>query len=209
MHTQRINPSQPSSRRSTPTAEQLSDAELVQRCRSDDARAWETVVVRYRRLIYAIPTRMGLEPEEADDVFQNTFIRLVERLETIRDPSLLRAWLVTTARRLSLDTVGRRRAVKDSEEMLGNVPDPAALAEDEILKLEEQHLVRQAFEHLSERCRDLLELLYYTTETPSYEAIGERLRMPLGSIGPTRARCLQRLLRLYGGTRGDALETDG
>jgi RNA polymerase sigma factor (sigma-70 family) len=190
-------------------AAELSDAELVARCRNGDARAWEAVVFRYRRLVYAIPTRMGLGPEESDEVFQNTYTRLIERLDTIRDPSLLRAWLVTTARRLSLDSVGRRRAIDDSDEVLSNVPDQSALPDEEFLKLEEQHLVRQAFERLSERCRKLLELLYYTAETPSYEAIGSGLRMPVGSIGPTRARCLERLLRLYRDTKGVADGTDG
>jgi RNA polymerase sigma factor (sigma-70 family) len=183
---------------------ELTDAELVQRCASGDGRAWEAIVLRYRRLIYAIPTRMGLEPEESDEVFQNTFVRLVERLDTIRDPSLLRAWLVTTARRLSLDCARRRTAVNDSDQVIQNVPDRAPLPEEELSKLEDPHLVRRAFERLPERCRALLELLYYTVEPPSYEAIGQRLRMPVGSIGPTRARCLQRLLAAYREVIGDA-----
>ncbi len=141
--------------------------------------------------------RCGLSPEEADDVFQSTFSRLVERLDTLREPSHLRAWLVTTARRLSLDTATRRKAIPDSEEALGTLPDPEPLPEEEVVRLEEQHLVRQAFGKLPERCRALLDLLYYAADEPSYEAIGKKLKMPLGSIGPTRARCLEKLLRLY------------
>lgn len=188
---------------------ELADAELVHLCAGGDGRAWETIVRRYRRLIYAIPTRMGLEPEESDEVFQNTFVRLVERLETIRDPSLLRAWLVTTARRLSLDSVRRRSAVEDSDDALRNLTDGAALPEEELSRLEDQHLVRRAFEQLPERCRDLLGLLYYTMEPPSYEAIGQRLRMPVGSIGPTRARCLERLLAAYREVLGEAPDAGG
>ena len=181
----------------------LDDAVLVERCRAGDARAWETLVVRYRRLVYAIPTRCGLPPEEADDVFQSTFSRLVERLHTLREPSQLRAWLVTTARRLSLDSVGRRKPVAASEEWLALVPDRAGLAEEELGRLEEQHLVRLAFEALPPRCRALLDLLYYAADVPSYEAIGRRLHMPVGSIGPTRARCLEKLARLYSQLGGE------
>lgn len=182
---------------------ELDDASLVERLRQGDGRAWETVVLRYRRLVYAIPTRCGLTPEESDEVFQNTFTRLVERLDTIRDPSLVRAWLVTTARRLSLDSAGRRKALPDSEEILATIPDRAPLAAEEVARLEDQHFVRQAFERLPERCRALLDLLYYATDEPSYEAIGQRLGIPVGSIGPTRARCLGKLIRLYREVTGE------
>ena len=175
----------------------LDDATLAGRCRRGDAHAWEAIVLRYRRLVYAIPTRCGLAPEEADEVFQCTFARLVERLATIRDPGLIRAWLVTTAKRLSLDSIRRRRAVEMSEEILGNMPDSAPLPGEELARIEDQHLVRQAFERLPERCRALLGLLYYAADEPSYEAIGKQLGMPLGSIGPTRARCLEKLVKLY------------
>jgi RNA polymerase sigma factor (sigma-70 family) len=173
------------------------DAELIAGCRGGDARAWEAVVMRYRRLVYAIPTRCGLPPEEADEVFQNTFSRLFERLDSLREPSLLRAWLVTTARRLSLDAAGRRKPVGASEEVLGQISDPAPLAPEEIERLEERQRVREAFQQLPERCRALLDLLYYATDVPSYDRVSERLKMPVGSIGPTRARCLEKLARLF------------
>jgi len=173
------------------------DVDLIAGCRRGDPRAWEAVVMRYRRLVYAIPSRCGLPPEEADDVFQSTFSRLFERLETLREPSQLRAWLVTTARRLSLDAAGRRKPVSGSEEILGLLPDGAPLPAEEIAQLEERHLVRQAFDRLPGRCRALLDLLYYAAEAPSYERVSERLGMPVGSIGPTRARCLEKLARLF------------
>jgi RNA polymerase sigma factor (sigma-70 family) len=183
---------------------QATDADLIAGCRQGDARAWEAVVKRYRRLVYAIPSRCGLHPEEADEVFQNTFSRLFERLDTLREPNLLRAWLVTTARRLSLDAAGRRRPVAGSEEVLLVLPDGARLPEAELERLEEQQLVRRALDQLPERCRALLDLLYYASDTPSYERVSERLGMPVGSIGPTRARCLEKLARLYAnlGTEG-------
>ncbi len=90
-----------------------------------------------------------------------------------------------------------------SEEWLALVPDRAGLPEEELGRLEEQHLVRRAFEALPPRCRALLDLLYYAADAPSYEAVGQRLRMPVGSIGPTRARCLEKLARLYGQLGGE------
>jgi RNA polymerase sigma factor (sigma-70 family) len=104
---------------------------------------------------------------------------------------------VTTARRLSLDAAGRRKPVSGSEEILGLLPDGTPLPAEEIAQLEERHFVRQAFDQLPARCRALLDLLYYAAEAPSYERVSERLGMPVGSIGPTRARCLEKLARLF------------
>lgn len=184
--------------------EQLADEELVARCAAGEERAWATLVQRYRRLVYAIPSRAGLEPEEADDVFQLTFARLVERLDTLRDPARVRSWLVTTARRLSLDIIRRRRGVDDAEPILARVADENELPDSELERLEAQHLVRAALATISKRCRALVELLYYARdETPSYETIAAKLSMPVGSIGPTRARCLQKLLAAYHQLAGD------
>jgi RNA polymerase sigma factor (sigma-70 family) len=193
----------PKTTRSLDRYAQATDADLIAGCRRGEARAWETVVMRNRRLVYAIPARCGLQPEEADEVFQNTFSRLFERLESLREPSLLRAWLVTTARRLSLDAAGRRKPIAASEEVLGMLPDGSPLPEAELERLEEQHLVRRAFEGLPERCRALLDLLYYAADSPSYERVSERLEMPVGSIGPTRARCLEKLARLFAALKSE------
>ena len=182
------------------------DAELVARCAAGDERAWSVLVLRYRRLIYTIPYRMGLDPAEADDVFQVAFTRLAERIDRLERPERVRAWLVTTARRLSLNVVTRRRQVEDPDVVLESAVDPDALPGEEVERLEEQQLVRNALERLGGRCRELLTLLYYPEDpagTASYETISERLGMPIGSIGPTRMRCLRKLRaefeRLTGG----------
>lgn len=172
------------------------DARLVAACAKGDEDAWRALVQRYRRLVYTIPYRMGLDPADADEVFQITYTRLAERIDRLERPERVRAWLVTTARRVSLNLVTRRRTGDDSSDALAHVADPADLPSEELRKLEEQELVRSALERLGDRCRELLRLLYYPEggdRTASYEEISERLGMPVGSIGPTRMRCLRKL----------------
>ncbi|MGD8394903.1 MAG: sigma-70 family RNA polymerase sigma factor [Candidatus Eiseniibacteriota bacterium] len=187
--------------------ERLDDGDLVARCAAGEAVAWEVLVHRYRRLVYAVPSRAGLASDEADDVFQDTFTRLLAALPTLRDRSRVRAWLVTTARRLTVDVTRRRRGIEDAEAVLERTADAAPEIDEVIAALEEQHRVRAALGRLDERCRRLLELLYgsHTASEPvSYRDIARRLDMPVGSIGPTRARCLAKLLRQY--ERDEAVE---
>ncbi|MFN8178890.1 MAG: sigma-70 family RNA polymerase sigma factor [bacterium] len=178
--------------------ERLPDATLLERCTARDELAWEILVRRYRKLVYAVPFRARLPSEAVEEVFHATFARLSERIDTVRDRSKVRAWMVTTARRLTIDAIRRRAAMAAHEELdaAGNhVVDPQELASEQMESLERRHLVRQALLRLGERCRRLLRLLFYDTSDPprSYESIARELGMPLGSLGPTRARCLVRL----------------
>jgi len=175
-----------------------SDSELITACVNGEAWAWNALVDRYKRLIYSIALRANLGQEDAADVFQTVFTLLLENLHNIRDPQALGAWLITTAKRQSWRMLRKRqREVSDSE-------DSAELAAAEWLedthpdesRWADQALVRDALEHLDGRCKKLLWLLYYDRSEPSYEEISQRIRMPLGSIGPTRARCLQKLRKI-------------
>lgn len=196
-------PNRPRSRKKATVSDRAldasSDAELVARCADGDDAAWRTLVNRYRRLIYTIPYRMGLDPADADEVFQVTFARLAERIGSLRDPERVRAWLVTTARRVALNLTGRRRDA--DPEALATIADTADLPEAEIERLQEQQLVRRALDGLGGRCRELLRRLYYpdpaSGETGSYESVARELGVPVGSIGPTRMRCLKKLLLEY------------
>lgn len=179
------------------------DAALVARCLGGDQSAWSALVRRYQRLVYAIVRRAGLDEHAAADVFQTVFARLVESLPRINEPSRLQAWIVTTAKRETLLQLGRsRRTVSmtaanepsdDREEW--DVPDPALLPEDALAELQELDRVRTALESLDERCRELLRLLF-RDDAAGYETVARRLGIPVGSIGPTRARCLHKLRRL-------------
>jgi RNA polymerase sigma factor (sigma-70 family) len=191
------------------TAADLDDAAVVARCRAGDAEAWALLVARYQRLVYAIATRMGLDSHMAADVFQTVFARLVEHLPRIAEPERLQAWIVTTAKREGL--LQRRRGqrtvsmTRDGDDDGGgdgaapdwDLADEALLPEDQLGELQQVNRLRLALEQLDRRCRDLLRLLFVDAEAaPAYDEVARRMDMPVGSIGPTRARCLAKLRQL-------------
>lgn len=180
-----------------------SDAELIAACRRREPRAWERLVLRFERLIFTVPRRAGLGADEAADVFQTVFMRLYEHLDTLAQPDRVQAWLVTTARRETLRRLRERwRTVPlaspeagESDERGGEVElvDPDPLPEELLDELQQRHRARAALAALGEPCRSLLDLLYSRDEPPPYADIAAQLRMAVGSIGPTRARCLTKL----------------
>lgn len=176
------------------------DEQLLLACRRGEEAAWEALVRRYQRLIYAIPRRAGLDEDDAAEVFQEVFATLLENVETIEQPSRLHAWLVTTAKRKTWRLVRRAGLTRpfderdESEAEMYELPDERALPDAELLQLEEQHLVRAALVELDGRCQKLLTLLFYGSEPPPYSEIAAALGTTEGSIGPTRARCLRKLL---------------
>ncbi len=195
---------------SSPAPSQASEAEstvegLLPACRAGDATAWQQLVARYERLVYSIPLRMGLDREEAADVFQLTFSALIHSLDAIRDESKLGGWLATVARRQSW-AVLRRRKTEVSFADVAPPEDPALLDErartlgmtdaNQIQSWELSLWLDQGLARLSDKCRELLTALYLDVSEPSYAELAERLGMPVGSIGPTRARCLERLRQI-------------
>lgn len=176
-----------------------SDVQLVSACRRGDQHAWERLIRRYQRLIYAIPLRAGLDEDHAAEIFQEVFKTLFQKLNDIAEPEKLKAWLVTTTRRKTLHEISKERVRQQSQLDTDEPPyirDGAPLPDEQLLILEEQHRIRTALSSLDERCRTLLELLFYNAEPPSYADIAASLNVPEGSIGPTRARCLAKLLRM-------------
>ena len=177
-------------------ATEHSDSELIAACARGEAWAWDALVDRYKALVYSIALRAGLPEEDAADVFQTAFQRLLENLDTIRAPQGLAAWFITTTKREAWRVL-RARQRESPEADAGDAPMagtgdfPGAHPEESLLA--DRALVREAMARLGGRCRDLLDLLYFEAESPSYEEISRRLRMPIGSIGPTRARCLVKL----------------
>lgn len=182
------------------------DASLVSMCRAGDAGAWALLVHRYKRLVYVVALRAGLDEHGAADVFQTVFSRLVQHLPRIADPTRLQAWIVTTAKREALLQRQRQRRLQsltpaddegDGADAAWDVADEAAIPEELLERLQMQHRVRQSLDRMDERCRGLLDLLFRDDDDrPGYDEIGARLGMPVGSIGPTRARCLDKLRRL-------------
>jgi RNA polymerase sigma factor (sigma-70 family) len=186
------------------TPSQASDEHLILACRRGEAEAWDALVNRYQRLIYTIPRRAGLDEDHATEVFQRTFVKLLENLNRIKQPESIHAWLVTTARRETLHLIRAQRAEQtlsqsdssDGGHRSETIPDDEPLPNETLERREEQHLLRQAIAALDERSRDLLILLYYQPNPMSYAQIAAVLNVPEGSLGPTRARCLEKLRRL-------------
>lgn len=175
------------------------DATLVARCRNGDGAAWDVLVHRYERLVYAIVRHARLDDHAAADVFQTVFMRLVQHLPRIEEPARLQAWIVTAARREV--QLLRRRAARSVSMSAGgdgaeewDFADDSPPPDDALAELQLQAQVRLAIDALDERCRRLLLALFPDSDLAiSYDDVAARLGMPRGSLGPTRARCLAKL----------------
>ena len=166
--------------------------ELVPAAAAGDQAAWNELVERFQGLVWATARSFRLSRADAADVAQTTWLRLVENLDRIREPERLGAWLATTARREALRHLrlhGRELASDEADLFEAPVDDPLEVA---LLTEERDTALWRAFAQLSERCQTLLRLLVSEDE-PSYDAIGAALDMPVGAIGPTRMRCLDKL----------------
>jgi RNA polymerase sigma factor (sigma-70 family) len=174
-----------------------SDSELVARCRRNDEAAWEMLVKRYERLVYGVAVNYGLTPSERDDVFQKTWLALLNHLPRLQQPDRIAAWLVTTAKHNCWEM--RRgahytRTVVTDPDVLSTLAEADNETPEEIVERFQQfRQVRNALSQLEARCRQLLQLLYFEKRAPSYSDIAEQTGMPIGAIGPNRARCLQKL----------------
>ncbi|RJL34387.1 RNA polymerase sigma factor [Bailinhaonella thermotolerans] len=169
---------------------------LIAAAREGDARAWGLLVGRFDKWVWANVRSYGLAPYDAADAVQTTWLRLVERLDSIRDPDRLPGWLATTAGNEAAALRRRRRG-----EHLCAAPPECDSGEDvvtTVLTADTVRKLRQAVGELSEPCRSLLRLLL-DAQQPTYAELAERLGMPVGSVGPTRARCLARLRAIVSG----------
>ena len=178
----------------TPDAyKKLSDPELVGRCLEGEAAAWETLITRYRRLIFSIPNKFGFAPSDCNDVFQTVCVKLIEHLQDLKDDSKVSSWLITTTTRHCIHIRSMKHRDVSDEEGMEATPDPAESSEEAGIRSDREQKVREAIGEMADRCRRLLELLYLDPSDPSYVEISEKLKIPVPSIGPTRARCLEKL----------------
>src|SRR5712691_2840387 len=169
---------------------------LVTRAARGDQDAWHEIVDRYAPLVYTICTRYRLSNHDIEDVGQNVWLLLVEQLSKLREPAALPGWLATTTARECLRVV---TAANKSERLGTGLDDSvlfvdAAVIDEEILVAERNAALRAAFGQLPTRCQQLLSMLISDPPHP-YVEIHEKLGIPVGSIGPQRARCLDRLRR--------------
>jgi len=161
------------------------DADLVKACLAGDDAAWNELVERYSRYVYAIATQaFRLPPDDAEDVFQEVFARVFGRLDTLRDPNALRPWVAQLTRRECLDHL--RAASRETP-----VEEPPEGAEEMLDRLEEAFDVHQALSELPEECREVIDRFFCRDE--SYRTIGDELGLPSGTIASRISRCLARL----------------
>ena len=178
---------------------------LVSRASAGDQEAWNALVDRYASLLWSVCRAHRLSGADAGDVVQTTWLRLVEHLGRIEDPERLPGWLATTARRECLQLLrrsGREQVGFDDDAALDVVDERSEPLDARLLADERDAALWSCFERLSERCRRLLRVLM-AAEPPAYADVSAALGMPIGSIGPTRGRCLQRLRALSGELTGD------
>lgn len=173
----------------------LDVADVFELAQSGDRAAWEELVQRFGPLVSAVARRCRLNEADVAEVCQTTWLRLVENLDRIEQPDRIGAWLATTSRRESL-RIATRRANVVAGDTLSQMPDTEAETLDAgVLREEQAVAIRAAAQKLPPRCKRLLGLLMGHDEL-SYKEISEMLAMPVGSIGPTRGRCLAHLRRL-------------
>lgn len=168
---------------------------LLEHVRQGRPDAWERMIQGFGPLVLAVARRAGLSAADVDDVFQATWVSLHRSLPGIREPGALAAWIGTTARRESW-RVSRNRsreaALGQQEQALPGLDksdDPQRTLET----LERDRLVHRGLAELSPRCRELLDRLFFSSQSESYEDIASAMSMKVGSVGPTRIRCMAKL----------------
>jgi RNA polymerase sigma factor (sigma-70 family) len=167
-------------------------ATLLENAARGVEQAWQEIVRRYTPLVSSVCRWHGIRGSDADDIAGNVWLRLVANLTAIREPAALPGWLRTTARRECLMLLGERRREIPNDADLPDLTEPAA--DTALLVAERRRAVLDAFGELPDRDRRLLVLLFSDPPTP-YAQISSNLGMPIGAIGPTRARCLARVRR--------------
>jgi RNA polymerase sigma factor (sigma-70 family) len=169
------------------------DADLVARCRAGEPAAWNELVERFSRYVYAICVQaFRLSQHDAEDVFQEVFARVYQHLDRLRDDAAIRPWIAQLTRRLCIDRLraGGREAPAESD-----AEDEAA--EETIAQLDEALAVREAMSGLGENCQDILDRFFCRDE--SYKTIADALDLPAGTIASRISRCLGKLREKFEG----------
>ncbi len=167
---------------------------LIRAANDGDDAAWGSIVDRFSGLVWATARAHRLSNADAADVVQTTWLRLVEHLDRIHNPDGLGAWLATTARHECLRLIRLRgRELATDESSLFDAPTDDSV-DARLITRERDRALQRALRTVGERCQSLLRMLA-APDPPSYDEIGAALGMPIGAIGPTRARCLEKLRR--------------
>ena len=172
------------------------DTRLVKECIAGNEEAWSLLIDKYKALIYSIPIKYRLPPQEAADVFQSTCMELLTRLPDLREPRALPKWLMQVAHHqcYRVKRQQQRLVSRDAEPDLP-VPETPAIAETLVQQSQEEQMLREAIGNLTPQCRRLVELLFFETPPRPYTEVAADLGLAIGSIGFTRQKCIERLRR--------------
>lgn len=188
----------------TPSApDSHGDAQLISRCMDGDEAAWAALVRRHGPSVWTVIRRSGLSEIDAADVYQTVWRIAVESLPRLREAERFPAWIARTAHFQSMRALRTICATRRALDRISPREAEEAAPEEQLARIETSRVVSAALERIGERCASLLRALYFDDPRPAYGEIAARLSMRVGSIGPTRARCLARLRDELEGKRHD------
>jgi RNA polymerase sigma factor (sigma-70 family) len=175
------------------------DERLVQECLAGDERAWNTLIDKYKRLIYSVPVKYGFSPDDAGDIFQNVCIDLFTNLAKLRKIESLRSWLITVATHKCFHWKKQQKNDVELDAMEQEMAEDIAVAPVVVMQeVQEEQAVRDAIDRLTPRCAELVKLLFYEQPPVPYIEVAQKLGLATGSIGFIRGRCLTRLQKILG-----------
>jgi RNA polymerase sigma factor (sigma-70 family) len=173
------------------------DARLVQECLNGDEKAWNRLIDKYKRLIYSVPVKYRMSPDDAADIFQNVCVDLFTNLSKLRKVESLRSWLITVATHKCFHfNKQQRNQDVELDAMEQEVAEDIAAAPEMLQEVQEEQAVRDAITKLSPRCAELVKLLFFEQPPVPYNEVAQKLGLATGSIGFIRGRCLNRLQKI-------------
>ena len=181
----------------TPKDAAAEDELLVQECLNGDERAWNRLIEKYKRLIYSVPVKYRMSPDDASDVFQNVCVDLFTNLYKLRKVESLRYWLITVATHKCFHFKKQQRGQDvELDAMEQEMAEEIAPAPEVLQEIQEEQAVRDAIVKLSPRCAQLVQLLFFEQPPVPYNEVAQKLGLATGSIGFIRGRCLNRLQKI-------------
>ncbi|HSM85782.1 MAG TPA: sigma-70 family RNA polymerase sigma factor [Candidatus Limnocylindrales bacterium] len=174
----------------------VEDEKLVQDCLNGDEKAWNRLIDKYKRLIYSVPVKYGLSPDDAADIFQNVCVDLFTNLAKLRKIESLRSWLITVATHKCFHHKKQNRQDVELDAMEQEVAEDLAAAPEIMQEVQEEQAVRDAIQRLSPRCAELVKMLFFEQPPLPYTEVAKKLGLATGSIGFIRGRCLNRLQKI-------------
>lgn len=170
------------------------DRDLVRECLSGSQQAWAVIVEKYKGLVYSVPVRYRMAPHDAADIFQEVWLDLYSELSNLREPGALRGWLITVAWHKCYQwKLRQRRQEKSNGEFEGEPVAESPSYLDLKERLEQEQMLREAVKVLPERCRVMVEMLFFQDPPVPYADVARQLGLAEGSIGFIRGRCLKKL----------------